>query len=129
VIFVDTSVWIASFRSAESDEARHLSALLDADEVALAIPVRVEILSGASVADQARLRRVLSALPLFSPTGPTWERMESWLAPASRAGQHFGVADLLIAALAVEQSARVWSVDSDFARMARLGFLEVYLPE
>jgi hypothetical protein len=75
--------------------------------VALAVPVRVEILSGASVADQVRLRRLLSALPLFSPTESTWERMESWLVAASRAGQHFGVADLLIAALAVEQSARV----------------------
>jgi predicted nucleic acid-binding protein len=126
LIVVDTSVWIASFRSAGGDEAQHLDALLDADQVALVAPVRVEILSGASVSNRARLRRTLSALPILFPDESTWELMESWLDSATRAGEHFGVADLLIAALAVEQAFPVWSLDSDFARMARIGFLKAY---
>lgn len=128
MIVVDTSVWVASFRSAASEEARHLNALLELDQVALAVPVRIEILSGASVIDRKRLRRVLSALPLYFPSEATWELMDSWVDVASKAGDRFGVADLLIAALAAEQTASVWSLDSDFARMGKLGLIQIYQP-
>lgn len=75
MIFVDTSVWIAALRKGSSSEARQLGALLDRDEVALAAPVRVELLSGASKAALPRLRRVLSALP-FSTRATT--RGDGW---------------------------------------------------
>ncbi len=90
MIVVDTSVWIAAFRNDQSKEARHLRTLLDADEVALAAPVRVEILAGASRADRAQLRRTLSALPVFFPSEATWIRIESWLDVISAAGDWFG---------------------------------------
>ena len=94
----------------------------------LAWPVRIEILSGASVKDRLRLRRVLSALPTFYPALATWERIEGWLDRASAAGERFGAMDLLIGALAAEQGAAVWSIDSDFRRMAALGLIELYPP-
>lgn len=62
MIFVDTSVWVEALRSAESKAARELGGLLDAGEVALSVPVRLEILAGASNRDHLCLRRVLSAL-------------------------------------------------------------------
>jgi predicted nucleic acid-binding protein len=128
VIFVDSSVWVASFRSAAGGEARHLALLLEDDLVGLPSPVRIEILSGASAQDRLRLRRVLSALPTFYPTLATWERMEGWLDRASAAGQRFGAMDLLIGALAAERGAAVWSLDSDFRRMEALGLVELYHP-
>jgi predicted nucleic acid-binding protein len=128
VIFVDSSVWVAAFRSAAGREAEQLSRLLESDLVGLAGPVRIEILSGASVQDRLRLRPVLSALPTFYPTLATWERIEGWLDGASAAGQRFGAMDLLIGALAAEQGAPVWSIDSDFRRMAVLGFVDLYHP-
>jgi predicted nucleic acid-binding protein len=128
VTVVDTSVWVRALRSAGSPEAVGLRALLDTDEVALPAPVRVEILSGAPARQLPRLRRVLSALPYWIPTGSTWQLIESWIEPAARFGERFGVGDLLIAALAAEHAATLWSLDRDFQRMARLNFVRLHLP-
>jgi predicted nucleic acid-binding protein len=126
VIVVDTSVWVAALRSSTSDEARHLQELLDDDQVALTIPVRVEILSGARQAERLRLRRLLSALPTLYPDSAIWDLVDSWIDRAGAAGDRFGFADLLIGALAATQGAAVWSLDSDFSRMARIGLLELH---
>lgn len=128
MISVDSSVWISAFRSREGPEARHLVELLDADLVVLAAPVRLEILAGASRKNLARLRRALSALPVFFPTDATWHRIDGWVTQAVTAGQRFGIADLLIAAIGMERSARLWSLDTDFERMAGLDFIELYRP-
>jgi predicted nucleic acid-binding protein len=128
VILVDTSIWIATLRSASSPHAPVLRRLLDEDEVALAIPVRIELLSGAGAADRPRLRRALSALPVVYPTDATWPLIDDWIDRAGRAGQRFGVGDLLIGALANELGALVWSLDEDFTRMSRLKFVGLYEP-
>ncbi len=128
MIVVDTSVWIAAFRNDQSKEARHLCTLLDADEVALPAPVRVEILAGASRANRAQLRRTLSALPVFYPSEATWIRIESWLDAISSAGDWFGMGDLLIAAISADREDAVWSLDSDFSRMDKLKLIKLYRP-
>ena len=127
MIAVDTSVWVAALRR-PGHEAAHLSLLFDQDEVLLPAPVRVEILSGASRTDRPRLRRLLSALPVAYPSADTWERLDLWVEKAGQAGDRFGFADLLIGALAVESGARIWSMDSNFGRLARIGLVELYLP-
>ena len=128
MILVDTSVWIGALRDQTSDEANHLTDLLDRDEVAIAIPIRIEILSGARRADQPRLSRVLSALPTFFPNEATWHRIESWIGKIKNSGDYFGVGDLLIAGIGAEHSAAIWSLDSDFARLAKLKLIDSYHP-
>ncbi|MBI4704514.1 MAG: PIN domain-containing protein [Deltaproteobacteria bacterium] len=128
MIAVDTSVWIAFFRGRDHRTAAQLRRLLDANAVALPAPVRVEILSGASRHDFGRLRRLLSALPTAFPTRETWSHIDRWLVRAVAAGEHFGVGDTLIAALAAEHGWSMWSLDGDFARMSELGWIVLYAP-
>ena len=126
MIVVDTSVWISALGSASSREAPVFAALLDSDDILLAVPVRTELLGGARAVDRSQLRRTLTALPLVYPTDATWQLMDQWAERARDRGERFGVGDLLIAALAREAGALVWSLDADFARMARLKFVDLY---
>jgi len=126
MILVDTSVWINSLKDADCSETRNLRLLLDEDEVALGAPIKVELLSGASLKDLKRLRLMLSAIPCWYPTSLTWEIIDGWIEPAIKKGQRFGFADLLIAALASENNAMLWSLDVDFHRMASLDMVNIF---
>ena len=126
MIAVDTSVWVAVLRSETGTAAGTLKSLLDADEVVLPLPVRMELLSGVGATGRARLRRALSALPVVVPSEQTWQIVERWSLSAADAGQHFGMADMVIGALADEAGALVWSFDTDFDRLAGLGLVRLY---
>jgi predicted nucleic acid-binding protein len=128
MIVVDTSVWVAALRSATSPEASAFSELLDSDDVLLTAPVRTELLGGARAADRTQLKRLLTALPVAYPTNDTWGLMDRWAELARDRGDRFGVGDLLIAAMAKEAGALVWSLDADFKRMERLKFVDLYEP-
>ena len=126
MIAVDTSVWVAAQRHPAGDMARTLLSLLDADEVALALPVRLELWAGIAKADRRGFARAFSALPVLIPTEQTWQPLADWIVRAAEAGQRFASTDLLIARLADEIGALVWSLDSEFARLARLKFVRMY---
>ncbi len=125
MIVVDTSVWVEGLRGRQPVAGR-LAEVLDRDEVALPAPVRIELLSGARRAERTQLRRVLSALPHLIPSPESWGRIEEWVATGAAAGHQFGMADLLIAAIASENGCSVWSLDQDFARLAHLGLISAY---
>lgn len=124
MIVVDTSVWIGARR--DSQVARTLNSLIDADEVALALPVRLELWAGVAKKDRKALDRSLSGLVQVVPAEDTWARLPAWIAHASDAGSRFSLTDLLIGSLARDIGGLVWSLDSDFERMERLGFVECY---
>jgi predicted nucleic acid-binding protein len=128
VIVVDTSVWVATLRGAAHSPTGVLNDLLAADEVALALPVRLELFAGVAQADRAKLRRALTALPVLVPAEDIWTRVEQWINQAAEQGQRFGLTDLLIAAMADDLGALVWSLDADFTRMESLGFVQLYDP-
>ena len=126
MIVVDTSVWVAARRHPAGDVAKTLRGLLDADEVALALPVRLELWAGTAKADRRAFRRAFSALPLLVPSEETGRPLDEWIVRAADAGERFAVTDLLIARLADEIGARVWSIDKDVERMGRLKLLQLF---
>jgi predicted nucleic acid-binding protein len=126
LIVVDTSVWLAAPRHKRIADA--LRSLIDADEIALALPVRLELFAGTTKHDRAAFRSAYSALPQLHPTEETWATISGWLERAKDAGESFGLVDLLIASSASEIGGLVWSLDEDFERMEQLGFVSRYDP-
>lgn len=124
MIVVDTSVWIAARRQARRAEV--LRRLIDADEVALALPVRMELWSGVAKRDRKAFLRAFGALPQLVPTEETWQPLQGWIERAADAGETFGITDLVIASLASHIGGLVWSLDSDFVRLERLGLVSLY---
>jgi predicted nucleic acid-binding protein len=127
VIVVDTSVWVDAFRHPGGEHAATLRRLLDADEVALALPVRLELMAGVARKNRVALRRGLSGLPVIVPSDATWQQVEGWVDRAADAGYRFAVTDLLIAGLAADVGALVWSLDDDFGRMEAVGLVRRYV--
>ena len=128
MIAVDTSVWVSALRAKASAEAAHLDRLLDQDLVILPIPVKVELLSGASKHTLPRLAKLLSGLPVLEPDPATWRLVLKWTEDSIGKSHRFGFGDLLIGATAEEAGARIWSLDDAFKRMEELGFLTTYRP-
>lgn len=126
MIVVDTSVWIAALRGADGAEAATLRGLLDADEVALPVPVRSELLMGASGVTRTHLADRLGALTVLYPTDDTWRTLDSWTERASRSGHTFSVVDLIVGILASDVDALIWSLDKDFERLEKLKLVRLY---
>ena len=124
MIVVDTSVWLAAPRQRAVAEA--LQSLIEADEVSLALPVRLELLAGTPKHRRAMFRRVYGGLPQLYPTEETWTPLPSWIEKAKDAGETFGMVDLLIASMTAEIGGLIWSLDKDFQRMERLKFVSLY---
>ena len=113
-------------RRPQSPRAAVFAQLLDADDLAVPLPVRIELMGGVARKHRAAFRRTLSALPVLRPTDATWQLIEKWIEPAAVKGFRFSVPDLLIAALADELEALVWTLDKDFQAMEELGFVQLY---
>jgi predicted nucleic acid-binding protein len=126
VILADTSVWIDVQRKPGSRTAAAFNALIDSDDLLLALPVRLELLAGIASRHRAAFTRALAALPVVVPTEDTWKVVQEWIPRAADQGHRFALTDLLVAVLAREVDALVWSLDDDFGRMESLGLVRRY---
>ena len=126
MICADTSVWIEALRGESGPAGVHFAELVEAGEVVVPTPVRIEVHAGAPRRQFAELVRGFRGMQGLVPGPATWEKVEAWVGEAVAAGQRFGLADLLIGAIAAEHGAQVWSLDGDFERMQNLGFVELY---
>ena len=124
MIVVDTSVWIAAKR--DTGVRTVLQALIEADEAAMPLPARLELLAGTPRQDRRAFLKSCQGVSQVSPTEETWGPLHGWIEQAADAGYCFSLPDLLIAALAEEIGGLVWSLDQDFERMEQLEIVRLF---
>jgi predicted nucleic acid-binding protein len=117
-------VWIAARRDDRIYE--ELASLMDADEAAMALPVRLELLAGTPKKERTAFHKSCGAVPQLVPTEETWKPLAAWIERATDAGESFSLTDLLIASLADEIGGLIWSLDHDFERMEKLRIARMF---
>jgi predicted nucleic acid-binding protein len=127
LILVDSSVWIDFFSSAPGRAGDALRRMIDdAEPFALTGVVVTEILQGLT-RDASRIEHYLSQWEMLEPRG---FRTYGEAAAIFRLGRAKGVSlttiDALIAAIALEHRASVFTLDKDFSRIARLTRLPLH---
>jgi predicted nucleic acid-binding protein len=121
MILVDSSVWIDFFSSAPGHAGNELRRMIaDAEPFALTGVVVAEILQGLT-RDVGRIESYLSHWEMLEPGGFRTYRDAAAIFRLGRAkGVSLTTIDALIAAIALEHGASVFTLDKDFSRIARL---------
>jgi predicted nucleic acid-binding protein len=127
VILVDSSVWVDFFRPSPGRGGAELRRMIEESEpFALTGIVVAEVLQGLT-RDAGAIERFLAQWDMLEPKGSDTYRSA---AAIYRAGRGKGITsstiDTLIAAIALEQGASVFTLDQDFVRIARMTGLELY---
>jgi predicted nucleic acid-binding protein len=127
LILVDSSVWIDFFSSVPGRAGNELRRMIsDAEPFALAGMVVTEILQGLT-RDASRIEQYLAQWNLLEPSGFRTYREAAAIFRLGRArGLSLTTIDVLIAAIALEHRASVFTLDKDFSRIARLTGLALY---
>jgi predicted nucleic acid-binding protein len=131
LILVDTSIWIDFFSSNPGRAGGELRRLIqEAEPFALTGVVVTEILQGLT-RDVSRVERYLSMWEMLEPRGFSTYREASVISRLARSkGITISTIDTLIAAIALEHRATLFSLDKDFSRVARIAPLRLHqLPE
>jgi predicted nucleic acid-binding protein len=128
LILVDTSVWIDFLSPSPSPAGSELRRLIaDAEPFALTGIVVTEILQGLK-RDVSRIEHYLSQWEILEPRGFSTYREAASVFRAARAkGIAVTTTDALIAAIASEHSAALFTLDRDFTRIAGVIRLPLYV--
>ncbi|MFZ2444808.1 MAG: PIN domain-containing protein [Syntrophobacteraceae bacterium] len=125
MILVDTSVWSLAFRRRRSelnepDAVRLFRDLIEVDEeIALPGIVLQEILSGVREKAQfERLEEALAGFPVILATQKTHIEAARIANACRSKGIAVSAVDCLIAAMAIEHDAQLFTTDRDFVHMA-----------
>lgn len=127
MILVDSSVWIDFFSPSPGPAGAELGRMTIAGEpFALTGIVVTEVLQGLT-RDVPRIEGYLSKWPLLEPNGIlTYREAAAIFRLARSRGFSLSTIDALIAAVALEHGASVFTLDVDFSRMAKLTGLTLH---
>lgn len=127
-ILVDTSVWIDFFAPRPGPAGRELRRMIEsAEPVVLAGIIVTEILQGL-VREAATIEGFLRQWDLIEPAGfETYVRAAALYRHARSHALTLTTVDALIAALAIENRVRLFTLDKDFVRLTRSAPLDLYV--
>ena len=127
MILVDSSVWIDFLSSSPGSAGRELRRLIQESEaVALTGVVVTEVLQGLK-RDARAIERFLIQFEMLEPNGFETYRAAAGIYRGARAkGLSLTTIDTLIAAIAIECNASVFTLDRDFFRLAPLTGLALH---
>jgi predicted nucleic acid-binding protein len=127
LILVDTSVWIDFFSPSPGRAGSELRWMIEeAEPFALTGVIVTEILQGLR-RDVHRIERFLSLWEMLEPRGFSTYREASAISRLARSrGISLTTIDTLIASIALEHHATLFSLDKDFSRIARMTPLRLH---
>ena len=127
MILVDSSVWIDFFSSSPGRAGAELRRLIEeAEPFALTGIVVAEVLQGLT-RDARRIEQYLMQWEMLEPRGfETWREAASIYRTARAKGITPTTIDAVIAAIALEHKASVFTLDQDFFRIASITRLALY---
>jgi len=129
LILVDSSVWIDFLSSRPGPGGQELRRLIeDGTPVAITGVVVTEVLQGLK-RDVKRIEAYLSLFDLLEASGFETYRNAAVLFRLARSkGVSLTTTDALIATIAAENGAEIFSLDRDFVRMAPMGGFRLHQP-
>ena len=127
MIFVDSSVWIDFLSSRPGPGGRELRRLIeDGQPVAVTGVVVTEVLQGLT-RDVKRIENYLRLFEMLEADGfDTYRAAAVFFRVARSRGVTLTTTDALIASIAVQNAAALFSLDRDFVRMAPLAGLRLH---
>lgn len=127
MILVDSSVWIDFFSSSPGQAGAELRRMIaDAEPFALTGIVLTEVLQGLT-RNVNQIEHFLSMWELLEPQGPsTYKSAANIFRLARSRGISPTTVDTLIAAIALENRASVFTLDKDFSRIASVTSLRLH---
>jgi len=127
LILVDSSVWVDFFSPSPGRAGAELRRMIqEADPFALTGAVVAEVLQGLT-RDSERIEQYLAQWEMLEPRGFATYREAAVIYRTARVkGIALTTIDTLIAAIALEHRASVFTLDQDFSRIARITHLALY---
>jgi predicted nucleic acid-binding protein len=126
MILVDTSAWIEFLRDTASPTCKRVQELL-AQDIAIADPIRMEVLAGArNERHLTQLRRLLTRGPILHTSPTDYDQAASLYRQCRANGETVRkLIDCLIAAVAIRNEITILHLDADFEVLARHTALRV----
>jgi predicted nucleic acid-binding protein len=129
MVLVDSSVWIEALRRKGRLEIKlGLEGLLEAYEAQWCSPVRLEVLGGARPEERRALGVQFSVIPYRRCEEADWDRAVSLAWKLRDSGLTVPWMDVVIAAIAIHDRVRLYSIDAHFPQISTLAGLALYEP-